>query len=88
MNPYPFVGLNHFTVPVAIPISNVDHAQYWRSPVATSLGIRCIERYLDIVALDVSFRSAAPVDEQKIGTIQRGMIDKISGKAAFAVTSF
>jgi hypothetical protein len=43
---------------------------------------------LDIVALDVSFRSAAPVDEQKIGTIQRGMIDKISGKAAFAVTSF
>jgi hypothetical protein len=23
MNPYPFVGLNHFTVPVAISVSNV-----------------------------------------------------------------
>ncbi len=28
------------------------------------------------------------VDEQRIGTIQRVMIDKISGKVAFAVTSF
>ena len=27
-------------------------------------------------------------DEQRIGTIQRVMIDKISGKVAFAVTSF
>jgi hypothetical protein len=27
-------------------------------------------------------------DEQRIGTIQRIMIDKISGKVAFAVTSF
>jgi hypothetical protein len=24
MNPYPFVGLNHFTVPVGISVSNVD----------------------------------------------------------------
>jgi hypothetical protein len=28
------------------------------------------------------------VDENRIGTIQRVMIDKISGKVAFAVTSF
>ena len=27
-------------------------------------------------------------DEQRIGTIQRVMIDKISGKVAYAVTSF
>jgi hypothetical protein len=27
-------------------------------------------------------------DEQRIGTLQRVMIDKISGKVAFAVTSF
>jgi hypothetical protein len=28
MNPYPFVGLNHFTVPEAISISVEDRAQY------------------------------------------------------------
>jgi hypothetical protein len=28
MNPYPFVGLNHFTVPEAISISVEDGAQY------------------------------------------------------------
>src|SRR5262249_7401446 len=40
MNPYPFVGLNHFTVPVAISVSNVGRAQYrWRpSTTRTAIG--------------------------------------------------
>jgi hypothetical protein len=39
MNPYPFVGLNHFTVPVAISVSNVDRAQYGSRPSATRTAI-------------------------------------------------
>jgi hypothetical protein len=36
----------------------------------------------------VEGRAVYGVDEQRIGTIQRVMIDKISGKVAYAVTSF
>src|SRR5262249_38397448 len=32
MNPYPFVGLNHFTVPVAISVSNVDRDNTGSAP--------------------------------------------------------
>jgi len=39
MNPYPFVGLNHFTVPVAISVSNVDRAQYGSRPGTTRAAI-------------------------------------------------
>ena len=39
MNPYPFVGLNHFTAPVAISVSNVDCAQYGSRLGATRAAI-------------------------------------------------
>jgi hypothetical protein len=42
MNPYPFVGLNHFTVPVAISVSNVDRAQYGSRPRTTRAAIYTI----------------------------------------------
>src|SRR6516162_2751661 len=35
MNPYPFVGLNHFTVPVAISASNISDLPYGGLPNAT-----------------------------------------------------
>jgi hypothetical protein len=31
MNPYPFVGLNHFTVPVAISVSKADQHNIGRA---------------------------------------------------------
>jgi len=34
-NPYPFVGLNYFTVPVGISVPNVDRAQYGSRPSRT-----------------------------------------------------
>jgi hypothetical protein len=39
MNPYPFVGLNHFTVPVAISVSNLDRARYGSRPSTTRAAI-------------------------------------------------
>src|SRR6516225_8811150 len=39
INPYPFVGLNHFTVPVGISVSNVDRAQYGSRPSRTRTAI-------------------------------------------------
>src|SRR5580658_3571202 len=39
MNPYPFVGLNHFTVPVAISASSVARARYRPRPGGTRIAI-------------------------------------------------
>src|SRR5580700_11070352 len=39
MNPYPFVGLNHFTVPVATSASSVARARYRRRPNETRIAV-------------------------------------------------
>src|SRR5208282_4944924 len=42
MKPYPLVALNHFTVPVAISVSNVDGAQYRQRPRTTRTRSICL----------------------------------------------
>src|ERR1700678_3558819 len=44
MNPYPFVGLNHFTVPVAISFSNADRARYRPGASTTRIANRSPQR--------------------------------------------
>ena len=47
--PIAFVGLNHFTVPVAILVSNVDHSRYSpRSsvPRGNTGGLAALEKFL------------------------------------------
>jgi hypothetical protein len=39
MNPYPFVGLNHLTVPVAISVPNVERGHYLSRSSTTRTGM-------------------------------------------------
>jgi len=55
MNPYPFVGLNHFTVPVAISVSNVDRAQYGLHPGTTRAAIGLPAAAPDAVCSSLQF---------------------------------
>src|SRR6516164_5782154 len=64
MNPYPFVGLNHFTVPVAISVSSVERTQYGSGPKATRTAINRLLTMIPVDRpLDCDWHSGAVFDD-------------------------